>query len=174
MPKRLLLLRHAKALPGDRGMADRDRRLAPRGHTDAALMAPAVRAAAPDLVLCSPSRRTRETLESLTGSGIGDDVVSFVGDIYDETGNYLDIIAREAGDARTVLLIGHNPTIQTTALSLAGTGDRDARESLATKFPTSAIAVFRLDIASWRAIKPGSGHLDAFLIPRDFGGGGGD
>ncbi len=172
MARRLLLLRHAKALPPEHGMADRDRPLAPRGHKDAALMAPAVRDAAPDLVLCSPSRRTRETLAGLTDSGISEESVSFVPNIYDAAGDYLDIIAREADEAGTVLLIGHNPTIQMTALTLTGSGDRAAADSLASKFPTCGLAIFDLDIAGWRALKPGAGRLQSFLIPRDFGGGG--
>ncbi len=44
-------------------MADRDRPLTARGHRDARLMGTEIaEGGIPDLIHCSPSRRTRETL----------------------------------------------------------------------------------------------------------------
>ncbi len=64
---RLLLLRHAKSDWGEAGLQDFDRPLAPRGQRAAADMAKAISAAGmlPDRILCSPARRTRETLAAL-------------------------------------------------------------------------------------------------------------
>ena len=62
---RLFLLRHAKSPPAVPGQKDFDRPLAARGRA----AAPAVgrhmadKGYLPDLVLCSPSARTRETLD---------------------------------------------------------------------------------------------------------------
>ncbi len=72
--RRLLLLRHAKSAWDDPGMADRDRPLAPRGLRDAALMAAEIqrRGLHADRILCSPARRTRETLAALIPD-IGDE-----------------------------------------------------------------------------------------------------
>ena len=65
MPDRqLLLLRHAKAVIGE-GMDDFDRPLAPRGEQAAQAMGRymAANGLVPDLVLCSPARRTTQTWE---------------------------------------------------------------------------------------------------------------
>jgi len=174
MTKRLLLLRHAKALPGERGIRDRDRPLAPRGHRDAELMAPLVAAESPDLILCSPARRTRETLAGLANGDAATDNTIFVGDLYDATGNYLDIIAAYGGDAACVLVIGHNPTIQATALALAASGERALIGAVTEKYPTAGFAVLELDISSWRNLASASGRLTAFRTPREMGGGGED
>ncbi len=64
MPKhQLLLLRHAKAVIGEGAMADIDRPLSPRGESAAKRMGPTWQSngLVPDLVLCSPARRPRQT-----------------------------------------------------------------------------------------------------------------
>ena len=81
MPNRqLLLLRHAKAVIGEAGMEDFDRPLAERGRKAAGVMGRylAEHDLVPDLALCSPARRTRETWEiaarELPGSDVRDSV----------------------------------------------------------------------------------------------------
>ena len=61
----LTLFRHAKSSWATPGLPDFDRPLAPRGEEAAPLMAAflAESGLAPDLVLCSSARRTRETLD---------------------------------------------------------------------------------------------------------------
>ena len=70
MPSTLYLLRHAKSSWDDPGLADEERPLAPRGERAARRMAQHIREAGirPALVLCSPARRTRQTLEAVAGS----------------------------------------------------------------------------------------------------------
>src|ERR687890_227229 len=60
---RLMLLRHAKSSWADPGRDDRDRPLSPRGVRAARSMGRVMRERAliPDLVLCSPARRARDT-----------------------------------------------------------------------------------------------------------------
>src|SRR5262245_49888771 len=63
--RRLVLLRHAKSDWDDPTLDDRDRPLASRGRRDARLLADHVRAHGPavELVVSSPARRCRETLD---------------------------------------------------------------------------------------------------------------
>ena len=61
-------------------------------------------------------------------------------------------------------MIGHNPAIQETALTLVGAGDGAVRGELHEKFPTSAIAVIAFD-RTWQKIEPLSGRLVTFLTP---------
>src|ERR1700745_3583268 len=67
----LYLLRHAKSSWDDPGIEDRERPLAPRGVQAAGMMRAhvAALAVAPELVLCSGSRRTRETLAGVKPPG---------------------------------------------------------------------------------------------------------
>src|SRR5918992_102719 len=73
--RRVYLLRHAKSSWKDRSLADRDRPLAGRGKRAAKAVAGHIEAEGirPDLVLCSPARRTRETFERVEAA-LGDGV----------------------------------------------------------------------------------------------------
>ena len=68
--RELILLRHAHAEPAGNGQADLDRPLSAEGlaEAEAAGRWLAENKLVPDCVLCSPSRRTRETLEAVLGA----------------------------------------------------------------------------------------------------------
>jgi len=74
--KCLYLLRHAKSSWSDPSLADDERPLAPRGRKAGKKMAKELRRREirPTLVLCSPSRRTQETL-ALISSSLGDPTI---------------------------------------------------------------------------------------------------
>ena len=105
----LLLLRHAKSSWDDASKPDHDRPLAPRGHRAAERVGAHLRASdhRPDLVLCSTSRRTRETLERL---GLGGTDVRMEDRLYaadDET--LLERVRELPEDVGAVLVVAHNP-----------------------------------------------------------------
>jgi len=167
---RLLLLRHAKSSWGDAGLADIDRPLSPRGRRNAATMAKAVDAdgMVPDRILCSPARRTRETLAALLPYLNGEGRVATDPRLYETgAGEYCAVIARSGADAQTLMVIGHNPAIQQTALLLVGDGEPGLAAELSAKYPTGALAVIDFPQAGWSHIDPHSGYLAAFLKPRD-------
>ncbi len=167
---RLLLLRHAKSSWGDPGIADIERPLAPRGRRNAAAMAKAIDAEGltPDRIICSPARRTRETLAALLPYLPGEGRVTIEPKLYESTaGDYLAAIGRSGGDARTLMVIGHNPTIHDTARWLVSDGEPGLAADLAAKYPTGALAVIDFEQVSWSQLQPGSGHLAAFTKPRD-------
>jgi phosphohistidine phosphatase len=169
---RLLLLRHAKSSWAESGAADVDRPLAPRGRGAAERMAVelAREEYRPDRVLCSPARRTRETLAFVLPNLTDMNRVSITDELYEPAqGDYRDVIAAFGGDARRLLVIGHNPSIQITALRLVGSADAQTADRLAAKFPTAALAAIDFDFRSWRQLRPGSGRLIAFLRPKDLG-----
>ncbi len=171
--KHLLLLRHAKAHPAERGVADRDRSLTARGHRDARLMGTAIaEVGVPDLILCSPARRTRETLEGVIETLALEPKVVFVDRLYDgRDATYAEAIAANGGSVGSLLVIGHNPTVHATAVALAAKGDRGLRAAMSAKFPTCALAVITCDTADW---KLKAGELIAFRRPKDLGSDGED
>jgi phosphohistidine phosphatase len=163
MPQ-LLLMRHGKAAQNEK-FADRDRPLTPRGRRDSEVVGRALaHDFPPDRILCSPASRTRETLAALTTALTAPFEVSFVDQLYDHSGDYTDIIAANAAGARRLLVIGHNPAIQETAVNLIGTGDRQLRGEMHEKFPTSAVAAIGLE-SDWTRLEPLSGRLLALLLP---------
>ena len=163
MPQ-LLLMRHGKAVQGD-GVADRERALTRRGVRDSEKIARVIaRDFPPDRILCSPALRTRQTLAAMTPViGTVRDAI-FLDDLYDPPGDYLAVLSANADAAERLLVIGHNPAVQETAVTLTGSGERALRTELREKFPTSAVAVIAL-AGPWQAVEPLSGSLVAFLTP---------
>ena len=163
MPQ-LLLMRHGKAVQSD-AVADRERALTARGVRDTQAIARVIaRDFRPDRILCSPARRTRETLAALL-PGIGEvRDVTFLEELYDVPGDYVAAIAANGQASEQLLVIGHNPAIQETAVTLTGSGERPLRAEIREKFPTSAVAAVTFD-RPWRQIEPLSGRLVAFLTP---------
>ncbi|HWC39013.1 MAG TPA: histidine phosphatase family protein [Acidimicrobiales bacterium] len=170
--KRLYLLRHAKSSWDDASLADDDRPLAPRGIRALARMRKYLRKAKirPDLVICSPARRTRQTLTEVEGA-LGRDVeVRIEPQVYEGgAGALVDLVSRAPDSASSVMLIGHNPSLQDLAVSLAVEGDEALRSRLAEKFPTGALAVIGVPLDTWRDLGEGRGTLEELVLPRELG-----
>jgi phosphohistidine phosphatase len=166
--KRLFLLRHAKSSWDEPGLADRERPLAPRGRKASKLIARHMRdeGLAPELVLCSPSVRTRETLRRL---GLGDEVeVRIDDDLYAASaGELLSVLNGLSDGIDSVMLIAHNPGIEDLTLQLAGGGEELGR--VREKFPTAALATLELG-GSWHELAPGTAKLVAFVRPKELRG----
>lgn len=165
----LYLLRHAKAAVAA-GQKDRERPLAERGRRDAALMGRHMAAVGylPEKALCSPARRTRETLAAVVAAFDPVPEAVLVEDLYYAGAeNYLAALRSEGGEAASLIVVGHNPSIAVAARLLVGGGEG---ADLPEKYVTGALAV--IDFAMpWAEVKPGSGRLAAFVSPADIGGG---
>ena len=161
--KRLFLLRHAKSSRDDEGLPDRDRPLAPRGRRAAEVVARHLREEriSPQLVLCSPARRTRETLELVDPTG----EVRIEDELYGASANGLLGRLQDVPDGvDAVMVIGHNPAIEELTLSLAAGGER--RADMERKFPTAALATLAVP-DSWEELNPGSAELVDFVAPKE-------
>lgn len=166
--RRLLLLRHAKS---DRpaGVADPDRPLNERGVAASHLMGSyaARHNLIPDRVLCSTSRRTRETL-----AGMAPQWPSAVDVIYDERlyasspKTILAIVREQDAAIETLMVVGHNPELPAVAEILIASGDVALRERLREKFPTCALAAIDFAATAWSRIHEHSGRLDRYVTPR--------
>jgi phosphohistidine phosphatase len=150
-------------------MDDFDRPLEARGRAAAALIGRhlAKRGVRPDLVLCSPSVRTRETLELVTDevgppplSTLFEDSLYLAGE--DELLERLDEIP---DDVASVMLVGHNPGIAELALGLAKRGEPETLAALQRKFPTGALAELRLAAPRWHDLGRGC-ELASFETPK--------
>jgi phosphohistidine phosphatase len=171
--KRLLLLRHAKA--EREGADDLKRVLERRGVKDSARIGRFLRDDdyIPDLILCSNSTRTRQTLEHLLPE-LGSDVpkIEYLSELYlAEPEIVLSLIRRAPDKAGSLMIVGHNPGLEQCALALASVPlERKLRrryDAMDEKFPTCALAVIDFQIGTWRDVVLGLGELDAFVRPKD-------
>ena len=76
----------------------------------------------------------------------------------------LEIIRETPAEVTTLAVVGHNPGIEELATALDdGRGDDSSRRELATRNPTSGVAVF--DVGdSWAQVR--SATLTSFATPR--------
>ena len=169
-PKKLLgLLRHAKSEWDEAVKRDFDRGLNERGRRGAVQMGEHV--VAEDYkwgtALASPAVRIRETLD-LARLGIEP---RFDERLYLASAETIVDVVSHAGasdDPDSILVIGHNPGLQETILSLvAPARENDLFREAVVKFPTAAFAVLECDIASWSELKPRCATLTHFKRPRD-------
>ena len=170
MARRLILLRHAKSLWPD-GVLDVERPLAERGIADATAAGPVLAGiadlAGPDVVLCSPALRTRQTWQLVAPALTDPPAVRFEPVLYGaDPPELLDLIRSVPVGTGTVLVIGHEPTMSTTADLIAGPGSStEALARLRTKYPTSGTAVFEVPVG-WSEVGTESVVLQQFLVPR--------
>ena len=163
----LVLFRHSKAVPHE-SMPDLERPLADRGRADALaagryLVAQGIEA---DLVLCSPSQRTRETWEFAAEAGATAADVWYDRRIYNaDTVELLDVIRETPSDARTVIMVGHAPGIPWLADELALDGTSPERVELTQKYPTSGLTVLHLT-CRWSDLSADDADLVSFVVPR--------
>jgi phosphohistidine phosphatase len=164
---RLLLLRHAKAERARAGDKDHSRALSKRGRRDAEEMGRRIAESGerPELLLCSTSERTRQTWALVQPSLADRTKTRFMRALY-EADDYLDILRAEGGDAQSVLLIGHNPAIQATAVRLVDEPRTVDGGDVSAQFPTAALAILESD-AGWAELKPAMMQLVAFIRPRE-------
>lgn len=170
-PRRLCLLRHAKSSWEDASLPDFDRPLAPRGRQAAPLVAAWVADAGlrPDVVLCSPALRTRQTWDIVAPFLDGPPEAHYPRSIYEAPWVRLLKVLRDLPEtAGTAMLIGHNPGMEDLACRLArGDSDADALARLRRKFPTAALAVFECSEGAWADLGTGAARLTAFVRPKD-------
>ena len=164
-PRRLLLVRHAKAADGP---VDVERPLTERGTGQATAIGARLGQAglAPDRVVVSPARRAVQTWE-LAGAELGNGPAPSVDErIYDNTVEALLAIIRETpDDVRTVAVVGHNPSIGELAHVLDdGDGTAAARQTLESGFPTGTVAVFDLT-TPFDELEPGTATLRDVVVP---------
>jgi phosphohistidine phosphatase len=168
---RLLLLRHAKAAAHNPAK-DHGRALIGRGRADAERLGrfiareePAIKAA-----IHSGARRAKETLTIVLGELPREVPVSIDPRLYEATTSAFLNALRDLPSARTILVVGHNPSLAEAALRLTGKGQPDGLRRMAAKFPTSGLAILDFKISDWSDLAAGQGHLAAFVTPAVLGG----
>jgi len=161
--KTLYLLRHAKAAP-DSPKGDAARPLLKRGRKAAAAMGELLGGleARPELILCSPSVRTRETLDLVLPALDPAPDIAIENELYlAPAAALLDRLRRVPDKTGCVLLIGHNPGIHELAARLA-TDDEELRQN----FPTAALAALAVR-GAWSELHWHEAALSFLRTPKD-------
>jgi phosphohistidine phosphatase len=177
----IVLLRHAKAEP-PAGTPDIERRLSARGRADAAAAGAwlAHGGYLPELVVCSPAKRTRQTWHDVAlgmaapptlgggaesagvvpgptprGPNVRYEAAIYAGDAED----LLGLVRSTDAEVTTLLLIGHNPTISELSNLL------DPVHADPDGLRTSGLVVHRVP-AGWAKLTEREAPIDAWYTAR--------
>jgi phosphohistidine phosphatase len=167
--RRLYLLRHAKTEPGEPGKPDRTRALVERGRADAGLIGVYLERhkLVPQRVLLSPALRAQETWQNMADAMKEPPAAATEDGLYDAGApEMLAIIADAAEGVRSLMIVGHNPTLHEAALTLVASGDIDTRERLREGLPTMGLVVIDFAFDEWGKLHPQSGRLERFVTPK--------
>jgi phosphohistidine phosphatase len=165
--RRLMLLRHAKALRAE-GLEDFDRPLRPAGRDQARLIGEfmAAHELAPGLALVSTALRARETFDLVDIFLHPPPERVDEPRIYEATLEALFGIVRGLpGSQPSVLLVGHNPGFEELANELISAGNAAALARFHRHLPTGALAVIDFKADRWSKIEKWRGSLALFVTP---------
>lgn len=167
--RRLLLLRHAKAVPLSLE-DDFARELTESGRNDARRIGSflAERRLSPDRALYSGAARTRETCALVAEAQPRPFEAVEQNALYEASRFLIMGLLRELPvEARAHLVVGHNPGMADVANLLSGEGGSRDRLRMQAKFPTCALAVIAFDRPDWSHLAAGVGRLEHFVTPAD-------
>jgi phosphohistidine phosphatase len=160
--KTIYLLRHAKAAT-DSPSGDAERHLTKRGRRAAETMAAFLGGLSPvpELALCSPAARTRETLELVMEGLHPAPAVAYEKELYlAEPEALLRRLRRLPPETGSALLVGHNPGLHELAARLAADPGR-----LAGEFPTAALAMLTT-ADDWPDLRWAQAELALYRTPK--------
>ena len=144
--KTLLILRHAKSSWDNPNLADYDRPLNKRGKRDAPRMGKHIHqhGLVPDLILTSSAKRARKTASKVA------EACSFAGKLkqidsfyHAVPGVYLETLRTVSDKNQSVMVVGHNPTMELLV--------RHLTEEIVT-MPTAALAHIDLPLQQWDSL----------------------
>ena len=164
---RVTLIRHGKAETSKFGVQDFDRPLISRGQNNASAVGAflATHRMLPQLVLVSPSARTRATYDFIKPHWPNDIAVQFVDQLYEASANtLLKAIIDYGGDQSDIAVIGHNPSLVVLLNHMVG--DAYAEQNLGY-FPTCCIAEIGFEAPKIRDLASDGGKLLSVKRARD-------
>lgn len=159
--KTLFLLRHAKSSWKDETLADFERPLNRRGKRAAETMGDYFRSEGivPELIVCSPAVRARETLELVSKAAKWSTEVRYDQRIYEASGMRLaEVVSQIDNDRKAAMLVGHNPGMEELVLLLTA-------ESV--EIPTGTCAKIAVKASKWANAVDKRATLEWLVTPRE-------
>lgn len=161
--RRLILTRHAKSSWDDPTLDDHERPLNPRGRAAAKELGEwlASRGYLPDQILCSTSRRTAETWDSVAAALPEAPEPEMSAALY-HAGPDLMLKVLKGAVGASVMMLGHNPGIGEFAGMLPA--ERPHHPDF-DRYPTAATLVVDFQIPAWGDVAPRLGSVLDFFVP---------
>ncbi len=158
--KTLYIIRHAKSSWKNLDLDDFDRPLNKRGGHDAPMMGERLRQKKimPDLILSSPAKRAKMTVESIAKTVHYDKKIVFEKNIYEADENTLQSIVNNIDDKYNItFLIGHNPGLNDFIESYVGFDEN---------LPTCGVVCIVFTCKHWRETSSKNATLSFIDYPK--------
>lgn len=159
--KQLYLLRHAQTLEKRPDENDKDRILTPVGFQNANRMGINLKnkKAQPDIIICSAATRTQLTAECIAEHVSYDsNRVHINGEVYDASiRTLLNAVNNLKEEWKTVVLIGHNPSISYLAEYITG--------EAVGNMSTCGLVSIQFNLDSWQEVSEGNGDFQFYEYP---------
>lgn len=164
----LQLLRHAKSSWATTGQDDFERPLNRRGIRDSlALGDYLVRTETiPDTMMVSSAMRTRETWLHLTTQLPEPPKLISIGALYASSpAGIIEEIQIHGETAQTLMVVAHNPGIESLAHILTKNDPTGCLPILQFKYPTLGLTTLTFEFENWAELKPQTAELMSFTTP---------
>lgn len=167
--KRLFLVRHATTAPHSAD-GDRGRPLTLGGQKEAVALGKLMKEEEfqPDLVLCSPAVRTKQTLEGIKGHLDVGRVVHADMLYGGSTGDYLYELQQISDDIQNIMVVAHNPCIYELVILLAAQGEEPVLKKLYGGYQPGSMSVVECVRDRWAELQPAENKLVTLVNPEDY------
>ncbi len=168
--KYLHVMRHSQAEKLSSQIDDVSRKLTSKGIRDCSSISRyfADQGHVWDLILCSNARRSHQSGDLIADSFKLSPTIQIQNNLYPGS---LQLIYAELRALRrnenSVLLIGHNPSVQVFAQDLAGRVYTPFLRRLAARFPPGSVAIYNCDIEEWSDLSSENAVLNDYITPAD-------
>lgn len=160
--RQLILIRHTKSSWADLGMRDFDRPLKKDRTDDAKSMAKHLKelGVKPDLILCSPALRTKQTVEFFCDKLNYDyNKIEFDMRLYESSAeDYTQVVREGNEEIRTLVVVGHNPSITDFANQFL--------QNKISEVPTTGVICLEFESDNWEINRATPCKLKYFLAPK--------
>ena len=158
--KTVIYMRHAKSSWSEPGLIDKKRKLNNRGKRDAPMMANNLNEIKLQVILCSSSERTKETIKLMKENGLQHNSISYEDQLYHASKEELiDCVYGLDIDVSTVLVCAHNPGLSYLAFQL---------EIPTDNIPTAGVFEVKFDCEKWSDVSIQNAKPGFYIYPKMF------
>jgi len=155
-------MRHAKSSWDDSSLRDFDRPLNQRGRRDAPVMGQYLDklGLSPDFIISSPALRAKQTVQYIKEIfKLSEDALQWNDDLYYKgCETYLETIRNAPERINTLLIAGHNPSVEEVIAHLSGKK---------LDITTANIACFESGAETWGSVTAESSEFKWLIRPKD-------
>jgi phosphohistidine phosphatase len=162
--KKLYIVRHAKSSWKDLSLSDFDRPLNRRGLHNAPMMAQkfALQVKSVDLIVSSPAKRAKDTSLAFYEALESQPEYRLEQRLYESScSDYMDILQKLDDTYNKVMIVGHNPAINSLILELIG---------LDENIVTTGVVTLDISCKSWRELSAMCTTLVSYEYPKMYDG----